>query len=101
MSKRKAAQNKSLVAVKRQAASHLSTVEHGTIAEVVPTTDPRCRFFDDGYLKAVRDRHASEDRYRDFFHKNSLEDISRALHGCLSSTLLQVLDDCKEDDLDA
>ena len=61
----------------------------------------RCRFLNDGYLEALRSRHISDDRYREFFQENPLESISKTLRACFSPTLLKILDECKEDDIDA
>jgi hypothetical protein len=44
-------------------------------------------------------RHASDERYRDFFHKNSVEDIGKLPRQCFAPALLNVFEQRREDDL--
>ncbi|KAF1843745.1 uncharacterized protein K460DRAFT_396974 [Cucurbitaria berberidis CBS 394.84] len=93
----------SLVAplAKKQTTLPFGAVTNNATAKAAPMIESGCRFLDEGYLKALKARHGSEDRYRDFFRMNSLEGISRTLRRHFSSGLLEVLRGRKEFDLEA
>jgi hypothetical protein len=60
-----------------------------------------CRLTNDGYIEALVKKHGSDERYRNFFRKNSVEAIGNLLRQCLAPALLDVLDRRREDDLAA
>jgi hypothetical protein len=69
-------------------------------AEPLPA-DSSCRFTGEGYIQALVKKHASDERYREFFCKNSVQDVGKLLRRCFTPALLEVLDHRREDDLAA
>jgi hypothetical protein len=78
----------------------LAVAQPKAAAEPLPK-DSSCRFTSEGYIQMLVKTHGFDERYREFFRKNSVADIGKLLRQCFASALLEVLDQRREDDLAA